>query len=92
VDGGTVRVEVPPVALERLGQPAARKAVEQALGRRLNRAVQVHFAGSDLPVSADPQQGRITAQSARADRLRQLSEGEPLLETAVREWDLELVE
>ena len=91
-DGATVRVEVPPVALERLGQPAAKRAVEQALGRRLGRAVAVVFAGADAPVAADPAQGRITAQSARRDRLRQLSEGEPLLETAVREWDLELVE
>jgi hypothetical protein len=54
--------------------------------------VSVAFVGGDAPAAADPRQGRITADSARRDRLRQLSEGEPLLETAVREWDLELVE
>jgi DNA polymerase-3 subunit gamma/tau len=92
VDGSAVRVEVPSVALERLGQAGARRGLEQALGKRLGRAVTVVFAGSDAAVAADPNAGRITAQSARRDRLRQLSEGEPLLETAVREWDLELVE
>jgi DNA polymerase-3 subunit gamma/tau len=92
VAGGTVRVEVPEVAMERLDSPGVRRAMEQALGKRLHRTLRIAFAGGGAPAAADPGTGRITADGARQQRLRRLSEGEPLLQAAVSEWDLELVE
>jgi DNA polymerase-3 subunit gamma/tau len=92
VAGGTVHVAVPEVAMERLDSPAARKAMEQALGKRLHRGVRIAFASAGTPAAADPGTGRITADGARQQRLRRLTEGEPLLQAAVSEWDLELVE
>jgi hypothetical protein len=34
----------------------------------------------------------MTAEEARRETLRRLTEKEPLLEAAVQEWDLELIE
>jgi hypothetical protein len=42
--------------------------------------------------AVDPRQGRITAESAKKDRLARLMEGEPVLSAAVQAWDLELVD
>jgi hypothetical protein len=39
----------------------------------------------------DPR-GRITAETARKDRLLRMMEGEPVLSAAVQAWDLELVD
>lgn len=39
-----------------------------------------------------PAQRRITAEGARHERLRRLTSEEPLLDAAVQEWDLELIE
>jgi DNA polymerase-3 subunit gamma/tau len=94
VIGNAVTVEVMKgsLALERFGDAAERRKVEQALGRRLGRSVAVRFAAS-ANAAVDPAAGgRITAESARQQRLRQLAEGEPLLQAAVSEWDLELAE
>jgi hypothetical protein len=44
------------------------------------------------PAAIDPRQNRITAASARHDKLRRLMEGEPVLSAAVQAWDLELVD
>ena len=87
-----IRIGVPansPV-LERLESPAARRALEDAMARRLGRPVSLVFATSD---SRDaPAEQRITAESVKRDRLRRLTEEEPLLAAAVEEWDLELIE
>ncbi|HEX8272132.1 MAG TPA: DNA polymerase III subunit gamma/tau [Longimicrobiaceae bacterium] len=93
--GGEVRVTVPPASpvLERLGPPSARKGLEDALGRRLGRRVSLSFAQGQAAGGSDgTSTGRITAESARRDRLRRLTEEEPLLAVAVQEWDLELVD
>ena len=42
--------------------------------------------------AVDPGRGRITAETARKDRLARLMEGEPVLSAAVQAWDLELVD
>ncbi|MDB4948026.1 MAG: polymerase subunit gamma and tau [Gemmatimonadetes bacterium] len=91
ISGNRVTVEVPPGSMILERDPERRK-VEHVLARRLGRAVSLQFAAS-ANAAVDPGAGgRITAESARRDRLRQLSEGEPLLQAAVSEWDLELVE
>jgi DNA polymerase-3 subunit gamma/tau len=92
---GEVRVVVPPASpvLDRLSSPTARKPLEEALGRRLGRRVSLSFSqGQQVSGSDGTSTGRITAESARRDRLRRLTEEEPLLAVAVREWDLELVD
>ncbi|MEW5931346.1 MAG: hypothetical protein AB1941_28095, partial [Gemmatimonadota bacterium] len=93
--GGEVRVTVPPASpvLERLSSPSARKTLEDALGRRLGRRVSLSFTQGQAAGGSDgTSTGRITAESARRDRLRRLTEEEPLLAVAVQEWDLELVD
>ncbi len=93
--GGEVRVVVPPASpvLDRLSSPTARKPLEEALGRRLGRRVSLAFAQGQAAAGSDgTSTGRITAESARRDRLRRLTEEEPLLAVAVQEWDLELVD
>jgi hypothetical protein len=89
----TVRVGVPPGSpiLERLSRPAARRPLEEAIGRRLGREIELELVAvetADQPAGG----GRITAETARRDRLRRLVEEEPLLAAAVQEWDLELID
>jgi hypothetical protein len=96
--GGEVRVTVPPASpvLDRLSSPSARRPLEEALGRRLGRRVSLAFAQGQQHAGGGGGggggTGRITAESARRDRLRRLTEEEPLLAVAVQEWDLELVD
>ncbi|HEX6069833.1 MAG TPA: DNA polymerase III subunit gamma/tau [Longimicrobiaceae bacterium] len=89
----TVRVGVPPGSpiLERLSRPGARRPLEEAIGRRLGREIELELVAvesADQPAGG----GRITAETARRDRLRRLVEEEPLLAVAVQEWDLELID
>ncbi|HEX2080941.1 MAG TPA: hypothetical protein VHG08_24775, partial [Longimicrobium sp.] len=77
-------------SIPEVGSPTTRRALEEALGRRLGRRVTVHYAaaeGAGTPASA-----RITGESARRDRLQRMMEGEPVLAAAVQAWDLELVD
>lgn len=91
--GRTVRLTFPPGSpvVERLTQPATRHAVEQALAKRLGGAVTLDIATATSS-AVDPTLGRITAASARQDRLKRMMEGEPVLAAAVQAWDLELVD
>jgi DNA polymerase III subunit gamma/tau len=91
--GDRVGVGLPPgsPAAERLENAAARRLLEEALSTRLGRAVKLALATSSAPAAATGT-GRITAETARRDRLRRLAEEEPLLAEAVREWDLELID
>lgn len=92
-EGRTVRMTLPAgsPAAERLSQAAAKQALEQALGRRLGGRVSLQLA-TGAATAIDPKQNRITAASARQDKLRRLMEGEPVLSAAVQAWDLELVD
>jgi hypothetical protein len=92
-DGRIVRMTVPPghPALERLSGPAARRGLEDALGRRLGGAVTLELA-TGAAGAIDPARGRITAETARKDRLNRMMDGEPVLAAAVQAWDLELVD
>jgi DNA polymerase-3 subunit gamma/tau len=93
-DGRVVRMTVPPghPALERLSGLAARRGLEDALGRRLGGAVTLELVAGGAAGAVDPRRGRITDESARRDRLARLMEGEPVLSAAVQAWDLELVD
>jgi DNA polymerase-3 subunit gamma/tau len=88
-----VRVETAPGSplLERMASPAARRPLEQALSQRLGRPVHVVFAAVSGG-AAEPGGNRITAETARRDRLSRLTREEPLLAAAVQEWDLELID
>jgi hypothetical protein len=91
--GRMVRMTVPPghPALERLSGLAARRGLEDALARRLGAAVTLELA-TGAAGAVDPGRGRITAETARKDRLARMMEGEPVLTAAVQAWDLELVD
>jgi DNA polymerase III subunit gamma/tau len=92
-EDGRVRIVLPPgsPALERLEAPAAVRPLEEALAKRLGQRVSVHVvAGESGGAQVGPP--RITAESARRDRLQRLSEESPLLAAAVRSWDLELID
>jgi hypothetical protein len=88
-----VRISVPPGSpvLERLGKPTARRSLEAAMSGRLGRTISIEFATVDAPDHAAGS-GRITAETARRDRLKRLVEEEPLLAAAVQAWDLELID
>lgn len=93
-DGGaTVRIVLPANApmLEPLSDARRRAPLEQALASRLGGPVRIEIvAGEAGPAPAAER--RITAEGARQERLRRMAAEEPLLEAAVREWDLELLD
>lgn len=78
-------------ALERMESPGARKALQAALAIRLGRDAVLAFASSGRATS-DTSTQRITAETARRDRLKRLVDEDPLLAAAVQEWDLELLD
>lgn len=77
--------------IERLSDPRSIESLRTALGRRLGREVTVEIGMDDAPEGSGVER-RITAESARQERLRGLAAEEPLLSAAVREWDLELMD
>jgi DNA polymerase-3 subunit gamma/tau len=94
-EGGTVAVPVSPsmLAADPVTSPVNRRALEEALGRRLGRRVSVKYVAGQAPAGGGaPAAARITGESARRDRLQRMMEGEPVLLAAVQAWDLELVD
>ena len=93
-EGRQVRLEFPPAhpAIERLAHPPTKKAVEDALARHLGGGAVTLAVSVGAPSAVAPGQSRITAESAKQDRLKRLMEGEPVLSAAVQAWDLELVD
>jgi len=77
--------------LERVSDSRSVQAIRAALTGRLGREVTVEIA-AEGNLEASGGERRITAESARQERLRRLAEEEPLLSAAVKEWDLELME
>jgi DNA polymerase-3 subunit gamma/tau len=91
-EGGQARVELPSASLiPDVSSPASRRALEEALGKRLGRKVAVNYVAGQAPAGG-PSVTRITNESARRDRLQRMMEGEPVLAAAVQAWDLELVD
>jgi DNA polymerase-3 subunit gamma/tau len=86
--GGEVLVRVPGPALERLREPVVLHQVSSALSAQLGRGVRVVAGAVETPAEA----GRITQETVRQDRLRELIAREPVLEQAVKELDLELLD
>jgi DNA polymerase-3 subunit gamma/tau len=91
--GGTVVVPLAPsmLAMDPITSPVNRRALEDAVGRRLGRRVTVQYVAAEAPAGG-PAATRITTESARRDRLERMMEGEPVLAAAVQAWDLELVD
>jgi DNA polymerase-3 subunit gamma/tau len=97
--GDVVVVELPPgPGLERLaGEPAVFEAVRAALSDELGRPVMLELrqrgAGAESAGgggAAGP--ARITPEKVRSDQLARLAQSEPAYGSAVREWDLELLD
>ncbi len=77
-------------AVERLADPLSQRMVLDALQARMGREPKlVVRVQKDVP---EGENGRITSEKVKADRVRSLVEREPLLERAVEELDLELME
>jgi DNA polymerase III subunit gamma/tau len=93
-EGGRVVVEVAmdSPAREKLQAAATRRALEEALSRQLSRPVTLDLAAPAGGQAAAPGPHRITAEVARQERLKRLTQQEPLLAAAVQEWDLELAD
>ncbi|MQA90047.1 MAG: DNA polymerase III subunit gamma/tau [Gemmatimonas sp.] len=92
-EGRILRVALPPgsPAHERIADPRFRRPIEDALANRLGPPLTVAFSVAEAS-SPDPASRRITAEGARLERVRHLASEEPLLQAAVQEWDLELLE
>ncbi len=90
---GSICVEIPAdsPARERLATPAGRRPLEDSLARHLGQPVSLEVVTGRSTAEGDATP-RITVEIARQDRLRRLTEEEPLLAKAVQEWDLELAE
>jgi DNA polymerase-3 subunit gamma/tau len=91
--GREIRITLPAgnLAAEKLANPAVLRAVEDAFAEALHGPVRISITTGAV-AAVDPKERRITAESARRDRLNRLMEGEPLLQAAVKAWDLELAE
>lgn len=90
-DDGSVLIELPAgPGLERLSAPAACRRLSKALGDLLGRSIDVVVQEAGGPPGQLPQ--RISPGTVRSDRLKALMQREPLLEKAVKELDLELLE
>ena len=78
-------------ARERLAERGATRRLEKALSDRIGEPFRIEIVNGG-GAGAEPGAGRITAESARRDRLDRLMQEEPLLAEAVQEWDLEMIE
>ncbi len=77
--------------LERLsGDPGTRRSLEAALAAELGRAVALEITGPGE--AADATGERLTPERVRNEQLSRLTASEPVLERAVRDWDLELMQ
>jgi DNA polymerase-3 subunit gamma/tau len=93
-DSGDIAIAVPSGSdiLERMEKPAARRGLEDALAERLGRRITISFkavAGGEARGETAP---RITDADARGDRLERLAADQPVLQAAIRELDLELID
>jgi hypothetical protein len=93
-ENGTVAIRLAPdsPARERLQSAAARRSLQDALALRLGRPIELEILTAAPDAEGAPGPTRITAEVARQERLKHLTQQEPLLARAVQEWDLELAE
>ena len=88
---GVVVIELPAgPGLERLEDPAARRTLQKALGGLMDSEpeIVVRASGDGTPRA----RGRISPEAVRNDRLKGLMKREPLLQQALDELDLELLD
>lgn len=85
---GEVMVEIGPPALDRLHEDDLRNGLEAALSKALERSVRLGVRAPEGQAAPT----RITQENVQEGRLRELIREEPLLEIAVQELDLELLE
>lgn len=78
-------------ALERMSNATAIRPLADALSEQLGQKLSIEVLPS---AAAEPAEGtpRITAETARRDRLEQITAEEPLLAAAVKALDLELLD
>jgi DNA polymerase-3 subunit gamma/tau len=92
---GVVVIELPVgPGLERLEDPSAKRALQEALGRLMNSEPEIvlRASGEGVPDGALPQPERISPEMVRKDRMKGLIKREPRLQSAVDELDLELLD
>jgi hypothetical protein len=88
---GVVVIELPAgPGLERLEDPSARRALQEALGRLMNAELEIVVRASSGGTSQ--RRERISPEAVRSDRMKGLIKREPLLQHAVDELDLELLD
>ena len=88
---GVVVIELPAgPGLERLEDPSARRTLQKALAGLMNEEpeIVVRASGDGTP----RRRGRISPEAVRNDRMKGLIKREPLLQRAVEELDLELLD
>jgi DNA polymerase-3 subunit gamma/tau len=84
-------LELPPgPGLDRISQPATKSALREALGQFLPVDLEVEVGALATGSAEGPP--RVTQETVRQTRLQELKKREPLLEHAVEELDLELME
>lgn len=87
---GEVRVTLPAgPGLDRLREAARQGKLEAGLSRELGRDARVVLEAAEAPAEGA---ARVTLESVREGRLRELLAKEPALERAVTELDLELLD
>jgi hypothetical protein len=87
---GQVRVSLPPgPGLERLTSPGVRAGLKEALQRRWGHELQLIVAGGSQENGLP---SRVTPETVRDGRLRDLVSKEPAIGEAVQELDLELLD
>ncbi len=91
-DGEALVLEIDSdLAAEKLGDTSVRRKLEKRLARHANRE-SARILIAHEPADGAPKVGRVTTETVRRDRLRDLVERAPVIDRAVRELDLELID
>lgn len=86
-----LEVAVPPgPGLDRMAEPVVKRGLSDALAAAVGREVEIRVVESDVGRKRGVE--RISPETVREDRLQNLLDREPLLERAVQELDLELMD
>src|SRR5881296_2975493 len=92
-DAGTVTIRLLDTnAVHAEGLERQRDALAQLVGRYLAKPVRIQLDGAGSGERSTPRPGRLTAEGARAERLKTLRAQDPSLNAAVDALDLELLE
>jgi len=90
-EGGELRLSLPlGPGHERLSEPATLRQLREALGRHLDRSPEIVLQPPDQEEARTTE--RISQESVRNGRLKDLVKKEPILGRAVEELDLELLD